>query len=77
MKDDIGPIDCNITAEIRREIENINKSIPIDDIVSLNVDLIHRWYDHQDCQAEKTRINILIENKRKFFFLQMIKLIDT
>ncbi len=57
MKDDIGPIDCNITAEIRREIENINKSIPIDDIVSLNVDLIHRWYDHQDCQAEKTRIN--------------------
>jgi hypothetical protein len=77
VKDDIGPIDCNITAEIRREIENINKSIPIDDIVSLNVDLIHRWYDHQDCQAEKTRINILIENKRKFFFLQMIKLIDT
>jgi len=57
VKNNIGPIDCNTTAEIGREIGNIIKPTPIDDIVSLKVDLIHQWYDHQDCQAEKTRIN--------------------
>jgi hypothetical protein len=57
VKNDIGPIDCNTTAEIGQEIENITNSTLINDIISLNVDLIHQWYDHQNCRAERTRIN--------------------
>jgi len=57
VKNDIGPIDCNATAEIGQEIGNIINPIPIDDIISLKVDLIHQWYDHQNCREERTRIN--------------------
>jgi hypothetical protein len=57
VKDNTSSIDCNTPAEIGREIENVVKSIPIDDIILLNVDLIHHWYDHQNCREERTRIN--------------------
>ena len=56
MKDHIGPIDCNTTAEIGQEVENLIKPTPITDIISLNVDLTHQWYDYQDCRAERTSI---------------------
>ncbi|CAF1401446.1 unnamed protein product [Rotaria sordida] len=56
VKDDIGPVDCNTTAEIGQEIEKVMNPISIDDIISMNVDLTHQWYDHRNCRAEYTRI---------------------
>ncbi len=60
MKKNIGPIDCNTTAEIGREIENITKPIPRNEIISpsVDVDLIHQWYDHENCRTERTRISL-------------------
>lgn len=50
------PIDCNKAAEIGLDLEKIIEKISINDIVTMNVDLIHQWSDHQNCQAERTRI---------------------
>ncbi|CAF3112696.1 unnamed protein product, partial [Rotaria sp. Silwood2] len=55
-KKDIRSVDCNKAAEIGQEIEKIMHPISLDDIISMNVDLTHQWYDHQNCRAENTRI---------------------
>ena len=59
VKNDMMPVDCNTTARIGREIKKRINSISIDDIISLNVDLIHEWYDQQNCRAEQTRISFI------------------
>ncbi|CAF1204039.1 unnamed protein product [Rotaria sp. Silwood1] len=56
VNDDIGPVDCNRTAEIGQDIEKVMQPISLDDITSMSLDLTHRWYDHQNCRAESTRI---------------------
>jgi len=58
-KNDFEPIDCNITAEIGQEIEKILQPISIKDIILLNVDLRHQWYNHEDCRSERTRITFI------------------
>ena len=55
-KDKIGPIDCNQPAKIGQYIENEIHPISSNDIISMNVDLAHQWYDHQTCRTERTRI---------------------
>ena len=57
--DVIKRIDCNTTAEIGQEIATMINSISISDIILLNVDLTHRWYDRPDCPAEGTRITFI------------------
>lgn len=59
-KNDIKPIDCKTTVGIGREIANITNLIPINDIRSVEVDLIHQWYDHSTCLAERTRIKLYL-----------------
>jgi hypothetical protein len=56
VHDDMSPISCNSTARIGHEIANIINSISINDILSLDVDLTHRWYAQDHCRAERTRI---------------------
>ncbi len=56
---DMKPVDCKTTAEIGQEIKKTINSTSIDDIISMDVDLIHEWYDHRKCQAEKTRISFI------------------
>jgi hypothetical protein len=58
-KNDFERIDCNTTAEIGQEIERMINPIPISDIISLDVDLIHQWYEHPNCPAERTRITFI------------------
>ncbi len=57
VKDDLPPIDCNTTYEIGRKIKNLTQPILINDITSLIVDLKHKWYGHENCRSERTRIN--------------------
>jgi protein associated with RNAse G/E len=52
-------VDCNTTAEIGQEIKKMINSTSIDEIISMDVDLIHEWYNHRNCQAEKTRISFI------------------
>lgn len=56
VKNDIGPIDCNQSANIGQDIDNEIQPTSIDDIIRMDVDLKHQWYDHQNCQSEWTRI---------------------
>ncbi|CAF3689735.1 unnamed protein product [Adineta steineri] len=52
-------IPCNATAKIGQKINEHVNSISIDDIISMDVDLIHEWYDHRNCGTEQTRISFI------------------
>ncbi|UJR30586.1 hypothetical protein I4U23_018113 [Adineta vaga] len=58
-KNDLPPFACNTTVKIGEEIGKLLNPLLIDDIISMDVDLIHEWYDHQNCRAEKTRISFI------------------
>ncbi|CAF1587661.1 unnamed protein product [Rotaria magnacalcarata] len=56
IENNIGPIDCNQPAKIGQYIEKAIHPTSSNDIISMNVDLAHQWYDHQNCRTERTRI---------------------
>lgn len=55
----MAPVNCNTTARIGQEIMKMLNPILIDDIISMDVDLIHKWYDHRNCRVEQTRISFI------------------
>ena len=56
VQDELAPIDCGTSARLGREIEQLINPISINDILSINVDLIHQWFEQKDCRTEKTRV---------------------
>ena len=56
VQDELPPVDCGATVPIGREVLNLIQSISIRDILTVSVDLIHRWYGENYCQSARTRV---------------------
>ena len=58
-KNDLSEVQCNTTVPIGQEIHKLVSPLSIDDVISMDGDLIHQWYDHRNCRAERTRISFI------------------
>lgn len=58
-KGDLGEVECNTIVPIGQKIQKSVSPLSIDDVISMDVDLIHQWHDHRNCRAETTRISFI------------------
>ena len=59
INEDLPPINCNSTAKIGQEVQKMIGPIAEDEIISLDVDITHRWYEQSTCRPEHTRVAFL------------------